>query len=366
MTSFMKGLELSRLYFLEAVQPILDTHFPALRYDAARIGSGSEVLGFDTPRSMDHHWGCSVQLFLSESDLEQFSEAINQTLRRTLPHSFRGIPTSMREIPDDPGIMQFEEATAGEVNHLVVISTVHTFLRGTLNWDSHQPLQAADWLTFPQQRLRSITAGGVWHSGLGDVQAIREQFAWYPHDVWLYLLAAGWARIAQENAFIGRCGEVGDDLGSRLIAARLVRDLMMLCFLMERVYAPYPKWFGTAFARLKCATALAPMLDRVLSADTWQGREAHFSAACELAAETHNALGITEPVPTKVSQYFGRPFHVIHGERFADAIVNAIRDPDVKCIAEKTRIGGVDQFSDSTDLREDLRPRAELKTLYRC
>jgi len=53
-----------------------------------------------------------------------------------------------------------------------------------------------------------------------------------------------------------------------LIAAQLVRDLMQLCFLMERHYAPYAKRFGTAFARLKCAVLIAPMLQRAQSATT--------------------------------------------------------------------------------------------------
>ena len=50
------------------------------------------------------------------------------------------------------------------------------------------------------------------------------QLAWYPDDVWLWLLACQWRRIDQEEPFVGRTAEVGDELGSRVIAARLVRD----------------------------------------------------------------------------------------------------------------------------------------------
>lgn len=35
---FIPGRELSRLYFVEAVKPILDDAFPDLRYDATLIG----------------------------------------------------------------------------------------------------------------------------------------------------------------------------------------------------------------------------------------------------------------------------------------------------------------------------------------
>jgi hypothetical protein len=366
MAQFIQGLELSRLYFLDAVQPILSAQFPDLRYDAALIGAGSEVLGFDTERSTDHHWGCRVLLFLTDADRERYGEAINAALRRHLPQRFRGYPTSMKPDPAEPWVLHFDgDKSDGAVDHFVAVHTLREFLEASLQWDGAAPLEAADWLTFPQQWLRVITAGGVWHSGLGEVERIRQQLAYFPHDVWLYLLAAGWTRIGQEEAFVGRCGEVGDELGSRVIAARLVRDLMLLCFLMEKVYAPYPKWYGTAFARLNAAAALSPILERVFCADGWQVREAHLSAAYEFVAALHNQLGITDPLPADVSPYHNRPFKVIHGDRFANALIAAIRDPDVQRIAHKTLCGSIDQYSDSTDFRDNLRDRAALKAVYR-
>ena len=69
MPPFIKGLKLSELFFNEAVQPILSTHFPQLELSAGRLDFGSEVLGFDTPMSRDHHWGPRVMLFLRKEDL---------------------------------------------------------------------------------------------------------------------------------------------------------------------------------------------------------------------------------------------------------------------------------------------------------
>src|SRR5205814_1131429 len=51
--TFLPGLELSRALYEEAVRPILEEAHPDLRYAAARVGSGSEVLGFDSSRSAD-------------------------------------------------------------------------------------------------------------------------------------------------------------------------------------------------------------------------------------------------------------------------------------------------------------------------
>ncbi|HLU36909.1 MAG TPA: hypothetical protein VKZ61_14150, partial [Thermomicrobiales bacterium] len=61
---FIPGRELSARFYTEAVRPILDAHAAGIPYAAALVGPGSDVLGFDTPRSMDHDWGPRLTLFL--------------------------------------------------------------------------------------------------------------------------------------------------------------------------------------------------------------------------------------------------------------------------------------------------------------
>ena len=111
-----------------------------------------------------------------------------------------------------------------------------------------------------------MTAGAVFHDPDGDLKHVRSKLEWYPNDIWLWLLACQWRRIAQEEAFVGRTAEVDDELGSRILTARMVRDLMRLCFLIERRYAPYSKWLGSAFQNLHMAPRLASHLDAALEA----------------------------------------------------------------------------------------------------
>ncbi len=362
MPDFIPGLKLSELFYHEAVLPILESAFPGLPHSAALIGSGSEVLGFDTPMSSDHHWGPRVMLFLRDDDHAAHAAAIHETLRHRLPTEFRGYPTNFSAPnPDDNGTQLLQPISAGPVNHRAVCLTLRGFLHEVIDVDIDAPLDAADWLTIPSQKLRTITAGAVYHDAVG-LEALRARFAWYPRDVWLYLLAAGWARIGQEEPFVGRTGYVGDDLGSQVIAARLVRDLMRLCFLMEQQYPPYSKWYGTAFARLACAAELTPILRGVNLAQSWRERERALTQAYAVVARLHNALGITAPLPTTVSSFHGRPFKVIHGEQFAAAIKAQISDPAVRAIPAD--IGSIDQFSDSTDLLEATELRRRLKGLY--
>jgi hypothetical protein len=364
MPDFIPGLELSRLFFFEAVKPILDAEYPDLRYDAALIGFGSEVLGFDTARSTDHGWGPRVLLFISESDSAQYGEPVHEMLRQRLPLRFRGYSTSYTRHED--GSMMLTEREVGPVEHLVTIEIVRNMLQQYLSydWQPGQPIMPQDWLTFPEQKLRTLTEGAVYHEGLGDLRRMRADLRYYPRDVWLYLLACAWRRVDQEEPFGGRCGDVGDELGSRIIAARLVRDLMRLCFLMERVYAPYPKWFGTGFSRLRCAPTLTPIFQRVLSAGNWKKRERYLSETYHIVAEMHNALDLTAPLPTEVSPFYDRPYLVLHSGTFVEAIRAAIEDETVKHIADRTLIGSVDQFSDSTDMHEHIELRERLAALY--
>src|SRR5688500_20065688 len=94
MSDFIPGLELSRLFYLEAVKPILDADYSGLRFGAALVGSGSEILGFDTEMSSDHHWGARLMLFLDEDDFAARRDSINEILRRKLPYKIRGHSTN--------------------------------------------------------------------------------------------------------------------------------------------------------------------------------------------------------------------------------------------------------------------------------
>ncbi len=163
---------------------------------------------------------------------------------------------------------------------------------------------------------------------------------------------------------MGRAGIVGDEIGSSIISSRLVRDIMWLAFLMERVYPPYAKWFGTAFAELECASALKSILVDVLSVSSWKERDSGLAEAYKQVAVMHNHLEVTPVLSCEPSSFHGRPYTVIHGDRFAVVLREAICDETVRTIARKRLIGNVDMVSDNTDLFEDPARRRALIALY--
>ena len=362
MPKFVPGLKLCKLFYQKEIKPILDKDFPNLRYSAAIIGSGSEVLGFDTPISRDHHWGPRLLLFRSEKDSPKLKDQISEALSEQLPCEFMGYSTNYSE-PEPNGVRHPVKTTRGPINHMVNIYTVRPFFKARLGLDPYKELSALDWLIFPQQRLLELTSGEVYHDGQGELEKIRTRLKYYPRDVWLYMLAAQWTRISQEEAFVGRTGDVGDELGSQIVAARLVREIIKLAFLMERQYAPYSKWLGSAFQRLTIAKTLSPLLRQVWLAKTWKTRDRSIAKAYSVMAQQHNALKITTPLATNTSSYYFRPYSVIYGERFAQAIKQAINDPQIKSI--KTDVGSIDQFTDSTNVVEDRALCKKLRAVYK-
>lgn len=329
--AFIPGLELARRFYTEAVGPLLAEAAPGIPHSAARIGPGSEVLGHDTPRSADHEWGPRLQLFLRPQDASRHADRIGHILAERLPKTIHGFPTHFAPTGEARDIRAMR-ATDGPVHHRVEITDVPSWFTSALGFDPTCAITTAHWLGTPMQRLAEVTAGAVFHDGLRTLVPVRAALRWYPPDLWRYVLACQWQRIAHEEAFVGRCAEVGDELGSAVVAARLARHLMRLCLLMDRRYPPYGKWLGSAFARTTAGDHLTPVLTAALTATGHAQRERQLATAYETAAGLHNRLGLTDPIDPTTRPYHSRPFRVLRADRFAQALMTGIQDRTISAL----------------------------------
>ncbi|MEY2424505.1 MAG: hypothetical protein QOI61_77, partial [Actinomycetota bacterium] len=189
---FVPALQLNAAFYAEVVAPLLAD----VPHAAARVGWGSEVLGFDTERSTDHGWGPQLQIFTAADAIGDVQGA----LEAPLPDTFRGWPVRYGW-------------DAVPVRHHIKVTTLSDWHTWRLGVDPSDGLSPTDWLLIPQQRLLEETSGAVFHDGVGELTRIRDFLAWYPEDVWLWMIACQWQRISQEEAFVGRTAEVGDELG---------------------------------------------------------------------------------------------------------------------------------------------------------
>jgi hypothetical protein len=340
-TSFVPGLTLAGEYYTQVVRPLLDAACPGLPHSAALLGAGSEVLGFDSGRSTDHDWGPRLQIFLADGEAGRHTAGIETALARGLQPAFRGYPTAFPR-SHEPG---------GRARPGVEVAGIGGWLTARLGFDPRTGVSLLDWLATPAQRLAEVTTGRVFHDGTGELGRARAHLSWYPDDVWRYVLACQWHRIAEEEAFPGRCAEAGDELGSAVVTARLARDLMRLGLLMGRRYPPYSKWLGTAFARMPAAGPLAAALAAAVTAADWPSREAHLGRAYRAAAAWHNDLGLTAPLDPGTRPFYDRPYQVLGAGRFTGALRAGIAGPPLRRLP---LTGACDQFIDSTPALGDL------------
>jgi hypothetical protein len=358
---FIPGLKLCEYFFEEAVRPVLDDCFPGLAYSAGRLDYGSDVLGFDTPLSRDHGWGPKVTLFLLQKDCIQLKEQIPEVLSRKLPGEIRGYPTNFDFPFSGEGSMV--PAETGRINHWVGVTTIPDFFEAYLGINPTESISVVDWLTIPQNHLRTVASGVVFHDGLDQLGKIQQRLGWYPKDIWLYLLANQWRRIDQEEPFMARCEDVGDEVGSRIVASRQVNEIMRLCFLMKRQYAPYYKWFGTAFSLLDCAQEFNPIFKRIFDSQNWLEREAYLSAAYQVVMQIQNALGLTPIIEPTISRFYNRPYKVPGSDRFVQALHKAIQSKEVRELPKY--MGGVDQSVDSTDILSNPHDSKKFSAFYK-
>ncbi|NED96600.1 DUF4037 domain-containing protein [Phytoactinopolyspora alkaliphila] len=339
MADFTPGLELNAAFYADVVEPLIRP----FRHSAALLGWGSDVLGYDTSRSTDHGWGPRLQIFVDNHDVS----AVTQVLDDGLPATFRGWDVAYGW--DDE-----------RVQHHVEVVDIGSWLAGQLGLDPRPVMRVVDWLVVPQQQLLGVVRGAVYADPDGELGSVREALAYYPDHVWRWILACQWQRLSQEEHFVGRTAEVGDQLGSQLVAGRLVRELMRLAFLIERTYWPYSKWFGTAFAALPVAADLHAPLEAAIAATGFPVRQEALVEAFELLARRHNELGLHEPLDARVRPFHNRPFRVLASERFAHACRAGIADGFLR---QLPLVGSVDQFVDATDVLAQGRAR-RLVALY--
>jgi hypothetical protein len=94
---FAQGIDLGRAFYQELVAPRL----AGRRHSAARLGPGSDVLGYDTPRFTDHGWGAHLAVLVEQGD----------------PYPLAGVPAEFRGWPTE-----------------VVVVGIGTFLTWQLGW----------------------------------------------------------------------------------------------------------------------------------------------------------------------------------------------------------------------------------------
>jgi hypothetical protein len=281
--------------------------------------------------SRDHDWGLRLQLFVPDADRPR----VLSMLEQEAPTRFRGLPVRFG-------------FSADPVERLRVdVTSVSAFAQQQLGFDPRgDSALLVDWLSLTGQSALEVVSGAVFEDQAGELTRLREALAWYPDELWWYVVACDWQRIDQELPLMGRAGDRGDELGSRTIAARLVDIAVHLGFMLSRSWPPYPKWRGTMFGQLSGCSAIAADLGRVLDARHWHDRQRVLSEVLTGLLRLQEEAGL--PVPSSaVEPFWGRPY--IHLSRsLVPAVLETISCPEVRALP--VGVGSVEQHIDNVDV----------------
>lgn len=322
------GIELARRYHEDVVAPLLGVRRPGLRYAAGRLGSGSDVLGLDDATSRDHDWGLRLTLLVEADHVA----AVERHLEDGLPDHYAGRPT------------RFATTWDPTVRQRVEVATAEGFVASRLGLDAAAGLSSVDWLCLTGQSVLEVTAGPVFSDTLGTLTGLRRTLEWYPDDVWRYVVAAGWIRLGEDLPLLGRTGQRGDDLGSRVLCGRLAGTAMHLAFLLSRRWPPYPKWLGTLLTPLPVARDLLPALTSAMSAEHWTGRQAAIAEALAALHEAQRLAGLPTAAGVPTEPFHDRPFLGVRAA-VPDLLLAGVTDPLLQALPPGA--GSVEQWVDN-------------------
>lgn len=252
-SKFMKGLELSRLYFQQFGAPLLkalEDKYPALRgqFAAGLVGQGSECFGFDDDISRDHDFGPSFCIWLKRELYQEYADAVRAAYN-SLPSEFAGFPARrvMPQAQDRVGVLCAEDFYFG--------------LLGT----EQAPKSNMEWLRLPETGLATTTNGEMFLDENGFFTGIREQLAaGYPENVRRKKIAARAAAMAQSGQYnYSRLCRRGEWTGAALALAEFIKNACYMVHLLNNSYAPFYKWMHRSIKNMPVLPEVYGLLDQL-------------------------------------------------------------------------------------------------------
>ncbi len=301
----MTGLELSRRFWQEVLEPALQRDFPSLypRLAAGLAGNGSECFGFDDELSRDHDWGTDVFLWLPEKDADAIPRLIQW--KQSLLDAHPEFPQRSRVYTQADGS----------------ISTCGQFYQQLLG-DAKGPQTVRDWFTTPEESLAMAVNGEVFHDGAGEFTSVREYLlSGRPEALRRKRIAARCMMLAQTGQYnLGRCVKRGQFVTASTVCTKFAEEAIWLVFLLIDTYKPYYKWEFPAMLRLpRLAGRIGPLLEAFTMLGGWEDaacrkRQVYADQICAIFADTLRADRLSNA---------DDPFLAVHGQ----AVQASIDDP---------------------------------------
>ena len=250
----MKGLEISKSFYLEYGKDLIKKYFPDIEKYLAfgLVGAGSECFGFDDEISRAHDFEPGFCIFIPDEDI------IDRTTAFRLERAYASLPGEFM------GIEKSSLAAVGGARHGVIrISDFYTSKVGTPG-----TLSTDGWLSLPDYALAEATNGEVFEDNYGLFSNIREYLLDMPRDVRLKKLAGNLLIMAQSGQYnYPRCVSRGETGAAQLAVFEFVKSTMQVTFILSERYMPYYKWSFRAFRELPVLAGISDSLEFLVSSD---------------------------------------------------------------------------------------------------
>ncbi len=277
------GRAISQRFIHECLWPLLGRELPGStnRLAIAIIGIGSDVTGLDDEISRDHHWGPRANILILPEDTQDLVPQVESVLARSLPKSFEGFPIHV-----DNTIMTGVCCSA--------IDRFFEYFLGT----AKLPQSNADWISLTEVDLYHVTSGLVAIDEPGEITRRRDHLSYYPDVVWKKRIADWCMYITGRDApyNMHRVIRRDDLVTARIYRAAYCKQVMELCFALNRQYSPYTKWLNRLYRGLpRFVDEIAPLIDDIITCDDFERAVQQMISANYVLAEAIATLGLASP-----------------------------------------------------------------------
>ncbi len=232
----MKGLELSKSFYIEYGKDMIRDKFPYIenRLAFGLIGSGSECFSFDDDISKDHDFDPGFIIFVPD-DLDEKTVFNLKREYAKLPMEYKGYK---REVMSPVG---------GNRRGVKKVSDFLLEKTGTVDGN----LSYYDFIVVPEESLAELTNGEIWRDDSKIITDVRLKLMVQPNDVMLKKLAGELLIMAQSGQYnYKRCILHGESGAAKLSLYEFVNATIHAIFLLNEVYMPYYKWKFKALRNL--------------------------------------------------------------------------------------------------------------------
>lgn len=249
--NFISGLTLAREYYETYGKPMIETKFPeyADKIAVGLVGEGSDCFGVDDVFSMDHDWGPSFCMWVSEETYAEIGEEL-QKAYESLPKEYKGYV--------------YKESLQGQGRRGVL--RIPDFYEKLLGKENLSGLDNIQWENIPKYRLAAAVNGEMFRDEEGAFTAIRNRLqTGYPERLRYLELAEAVAKFSQSLQYnYGRMLKRGHKVTAQMILAEGVKEALKLLYLVDGEYAPHDKWLWAGLRKKPAYSEVLALLEKLL------------------------------------------------------------------------------------------------------